>query len=102
MVKIFIPHVFVVGDILPKVSLVLSILLMFSIMRDVSHLFSYFVDLLLQLKQPNHFFLSFLHLLVYGFKVADLYPAPHIVGWASSLPFLASGFSLEDFVLVGI
>jgi hypothetical protein len=56
MVKSFIPHVFMVGAFLPKVSLVLPILLVLSIMCDVSHLFSCFVNLLLQLRQPKHFF----------------------------------------------
>jgi hypothetical protein len=94
IVKRFVPHVFVVGALLPKVSLVLLILLVLSIMRDVLHLFSCFINLLLQLRQPKHFFSSFFYLLVYSFKVADLLIQVLILwAWTGSLPFLASGFS---------
>jgi hypothetical protein len=55
MVKSFVLHVFIVGAFLSNVSLVLLMLLVLSIMRDVSHLFSCFVNLLLQLRHPKHF-----------------------------------------------
>jgi hypothetical protein len=84
----------VVGAFLPKVSLVLPILLVLSIMLDVSHLFSCFVNLLMQLKQPKYFFSSFLHLLVDSFKVADFQIQLIILwSWGGSFPFMASSLS---------
>jgi hypothetical protein len=77
-----------VGAFLPKISLALMILLMFSIMRNVLHLYSCFIDLLLQLRQLKHLFSSILHMLVYGFKVVDFLVQLLILWcWASSLPF---------------
>jgi hypothetical protein len=98
MVKIFIPHIFVVGAFLMKVSLLWSITLLFSNLCDVSHFLSCFIDLLLYLRQPKHFLPSLLHLLVYGFKVADLLiQLLDLWGWASSLPFFGFGLPVEGF-----
>jgi hypothetical protein len=88
---------------MPKVSLVLPILLVLSIMRNVSHLFSCFVNLLLQFGPSKHFFFSFLHLLMDGFEVVDILIQLIILwGWAVSFSFLASSLSQENSVLVGV
>jgi hypothetical protein len=56
MVKSFIPHIFVVGVFQQKISLLLSIHLVFSIMRNVSHLFSCFVNLFFATQRTDSFF----------------------------------------------
>jgi hypothetical protein len=94
MVKSFVPHVFVVWAFVSKISLVLPILLVLSVMRNISHFFSCFVDLLLQFGQPKNLFFPFIHLLMDGFEVADFLIQLFILwSWAGSFPFLASGFS---------
>jgi hypothetical protein len=71
MVKIIIPHVIIARALLAKVSLLCFIHLL-SILCDMSHFIGCFINLLLELSQPNHLLPSLFLLLMYSFQVADL------------------------------
>jgi hypothetical protein len=59
-----------VGAFLTKVSLLLFVPLL-SILCDMSHFLGCFINLLLELSQPEHLFPSLFHLLMNNFQVAD-------------------------------
>jgi hypothetical protein len=64
------------------------------ILSEVTHFFSDFIDLHLEVGEPKHLFSLLLHLLMDSFQIPDLLIEFLLLRcWAGSLPLLAPSFA---------
>jgi hypothetical protein len=82
--------------LMSKVSIVVVMLLMFSMLQNVAHFFNCIIDFFLKLRETKHIFLALLHLLVNSFKVVDLL-IQFIILWlgVDGLPVLVPCFPMK-------
>ena len=99
MIKIIIPSIVVEQAFLMKLpALGPSVLV---ILSKMTHFFSSFVNLLLKIGQSGHLLLLPLYLLMNYFHVSDLLIQLLLLDyWTGGLPFLASGLSEREGLLI--
>jgi hypothetical protein len=97
--KIVVPFIFVDWAFLAKLPVLGPSVLV--ILSEMTHLLICFVNFLLKVGQPKHFFLFPLYLLVNCFEVSDLLVKLLLMKcWACSLSLLAPSFSQGERVLI--
>jgi hypothetical protein len=91
MMKITVPFIIIVWNFLAKLPVLRPSVMV--ILSEVTHFFSGFIDLPLEVGEPKHLFSLLLHLLMDSFQVPDLLIKFLLLRcWAGSLPLLAPSF----------
>jgi hypothetical protein len=101
MMKIDVPFIVIVWALLTKLPVLRPSVLV--ILCKMTHLFSSFINPLLQIGQTGHLLLLPLHLLMNNFQVPDfLVQLLLLKCWASSLSLLVSGLTERKCLLVRV